>query len=64
MLCAVAGLSGIAFLLPQSAGAFWPFASASANAPATPILHDASLDLLAAPLSTNVDDVIADRLPF
>lgn len=43
----------------RPAGAFWPFAVANAdNLGNTPVLHDPSLNLLTAPLSTNVEDVI------
>jgi murein DD-endopeptidase MepM/ murein hydrolase activator NlpD len=38
--------------------AFWPFSVTEANGSSPVILHDASLDLLQAPLSTNVDDPI------
>jgi murein DD-endopeptidase MepM/ murein hydrolase activator NlpD len=46
----------VAFSLPHVAGAFWPFLQAKAASTAHPVLHDASLNLLAAPLSTNVSD--------
>ncbi len=48
----VAGLS-----LPRVVGASWPFSVSKAKGAATrPILHDASIKLLTAPLSTNVAD--------
>ena len=48
----------MSFSLPRHAGAFWPFTITQADTVGRPVLHDASLNLLAAPLSTNVDDVI------
>lgn len=50
--------AGIAFSVPHVAGAFWPFSVAKGDTVAKPVLHDASLNLLAAPLSENVDDTI------
>ena len=62
ILCttASAGLISAAVLLiiPRSAGASWPFSISNAETIQAPVLHDPSLNLLAAPLSTNVDDLV------
>ena len=41
---------------PQTAGAFWPFAVTNAEGTANPLLHDPSINLMVAPLSTEVAD--------
>ncbi len=53
-------IGGLAFGLPHSAGAFWPFETTDASGTTAPILSDASLPLLSAPMSTDVDDVISN----
>ncbi len=50
--------AGFTFLLPRTAGAFWPFAVTKADTGVTPVLHNASLDLLQAPISTYIGDTI------
>jgi LysM repeat protein len=46
--------TGSAYLLiPQTAGAFWPFAPAHADEPSQPILHDPTLALLEAAVNTD-----------
>jgi murein DD-endopeptidase MepM/ murein hydrolase activator NlpD len=50
--------TAIIFALPRTAGAFWPFSVARAQTAGQPVLHDASLNLLAAPLSTNVSNSV------
>jgi murein DD-endopeptidase MepM/ murein hydrolase activator NlpD len=45
----------MALALPGTAGASWPFSAANAESNPSPILHDASLNLMAAPISTYTD---------
>ncbi|MBA3789472.1 peptidoglycan DD-metalloendopeptidase family protein [Patescibacteria group bacterium] len=52
---------GLALALPHKAGAFWPFSVARADLPPAPILHDASLNLLTAPL--NADPITESDVP-
>ncbi len=53
IFCAVLACSGFAFALPHVAGAFWPFSITRADTNPSPIIDDASMDMLAAPLSSN-----------
>lgn len=46
--------------MPAKAGAFWPFSVTNASGTPTPIISDASLPLLSAPVSTDVDDTISN----
>ena len=48
----------ISLVNPSKAGAYWPFSTTHAETNPTPLLHDPSLNLLTAPLSTNIDDII------
>ncbi len=47
--------------MPHTAGASWPFTITNADSPSAPVLHDASMNLLQAPLSTNVDDITSNE---
>jgi murein DD-endopeptidase MepM/ murein hydrolase activator NlpD len=51
--------SGIFLAFPSSVGAFWPFVSTQAAGSPTPLLHDPSMDLMQAPMSTEVDDLVS-----
>lgn len=55
-------LGTILLLTPASAGAFWPFTAAHAADGGTPILHDPSLNLLAAALNTDPNPSKDDSL--
>lgn len=53
IICAIVASSGLALSIPKVAAAFWPFAVTRAASNPTPLLHDSSLALMDAPLSTD-----------
>ena len=50
----------MALLLPNIAGASWPFSVTHASGAPSPIISDSSLNLLSAPISANVDDNLSN----
>jgi murein DD-endopeptidase MepM/ murein hydrolase activator NlpD len=60
ILSGVLAIGSLAFALPHSSGAFWPLSVTNASGTTAPIIQDASLDLLSAPTSVNIDDTIPD----
>ena len=53
MITLIAAGTGTYLLSPRPAGAFWPFTKANADEPSQPILHDASLEWLAAAVNSD-----------
>jgi murein DD-endopeptidase MepM/ murein hydrolase activator NlpD len=55
---------GVTLSFPSAAGAFWPFSSTQAAGAPSPLLHDPNINLLQAPISTEVDDEFASDAVF
>ncbi len=55
---------GLALAFPAVAGAFWPLSNTQAAGSPAPLLHDPSLNLLQAPMSTEVDDEFTSNAVF